>query len=170
MKKVIIGLLMLGMALGAHAGNEGAQADPASHARVLAEFDQYGGLFVPPGAVSSYSYQIAMDGIVQVITRTNGQNTPSKKFIKQLSYSELSNMQTLVASVRPGALFDPNPSGPSCQDAGTSRYVVYARGSEIIIGENTGCKTLSRKNATAADAQIMKILADIANSDRHKLN
>ncbi len=166
MKNWILSLLMLTFALNAKAGNEGAQATPVAPPSVLAEYVSHGGFFIPPGGVASTSYQILPDGTVQVVTWTRGQDAPEVKLIETLSNEELAHVKNLVAAVRPGKLFDPTPKSPGCMDAPSSSYVVYSSAGAITIGQYIDCKTLERENATAADTEIMKILSEIAKSDR----
>ena len=69
-------------------------------------------------------------------------------------------------SVKPGELVDPQPNHPGCMDAPSFQYVVEAPQGRIVIWAKEECKTMTRKNATAADTEIMQILSAIVALDK----
>lgn len=160
--KSILVSLILALSLFANAGHDGPQAaPPMHHAHVLAEY-VIAGFFVPPGEPTVRQYQIMEDGTERLITSYND-NTPQEiRRLKNISPEELAQVKKLVSEIQPGKLFDPNPEQPSCQDAPTLNYLVYQGVEQILIGQRSGCKTMKHENETAADAQIIQILEELA--------
>src|SRR4051794_8024237 len=102
--RILFSLILIAGALSAKAGNEGAQAAPQAPVTVLAEYFESGGLFVPPGAVASKSYQVLTNGDVQLVIWTRGEDAPTVRALKRLSTEELIHLESLVESIQPGEM------------------------------------------------------------------
>lgn len=159
MKKIIFSLLVLMFANISLAGNEGPQATPEAPPIVLVERLHSGGFFVPPGALMSQSLQVRSNGEVVKVERIRGnENSPKTTLILTLSKDKIAQVQQLVSAVRKGEMVDPDSQSPGCQDAPSSRDRVFQGAIEITIAETSNCKKYIHENASAADAQLIKIL------------
>lgn len=158
MNKLMMLISALVISFSAQAGNDGPQAVPHQEKNVVAEYVRNGGFFVPPRHPASYVYQILTDKTVVETIYFNGGASPKIRVLAKLNSQEWSRIITLVNQVKPGEIYDPNPSQPGCQDAGGSHYTVYNSHGKIQIYESYNCKQMKRENATIADTKIMQIL------------
>lgn len=163
MKTFLTLFLSLVLSLSAFAGNEGPQATPSTHGKLIAE-SIVSIAFAPESVPSSIRYQIYSSGYTQMVTNMRD-NSVFVKVLKHLSAEEVALINSLVEEVVPGALFDPNPSSPGCYDAPYERKVVYASKGEIKISEWFACKDSERENANHADAELIKILKSLSITD-----
>ncbi len=161
MKTLFLSVALVALGLNATAGNEGPQATPEMPTSVVAEYRSLGGLFVPPNLPHTYQYQILTNRKAVVITYMRSMNPPKVTILKTLSESEMRQFLNLVKQVRPGALFDPNPSAPGCEDAPAFFWSVNTPNGKVEIASKVSCKTMSRKNASAADQKIVQILTNL---------
>lgn len=161
MKSLFLSLALVALGFNATAGNEGPQADPGTPTLVVAEYRSLGGLFIPQNSPHTYQYQILTNRKAVVIAHMRRMNPPKVTILKTLSEAEMRQFLNLVKQVKPGALFDARPNEPRCEDAPSYFWSVNTPKGKIDIASKVDCKTMSRKNSTAADQKIVQILTDL---------
>jgi hypothetical protein len=123
-----------------------AQADALTPAQkgldasVLAQVITSGG-FMAPGAYNTTTYSIKTNGDVIRITlrgRDFVTGIPTEKLIGRLDAQEQLRLERLSARIRPGALYDVNPNGPSGADAPNVSYQVNQSGKAVTVALRTG--------------------------------
>lgn len=163
MKTLITFLLALGFSFQAMAGNEGPQATAQRPAKLIAEA-MVNIFFAPSTYPRTIQHQIFSNGYTQVV-KTMRDGELSVQALKPFSEEEMRAIKANVADIVPGAFFDPNPNRPGCMDAPTETYKVFSKKGKIQIFKRFACKTQSRENANDADADMIKILHDLARSE-----
>jgi len=161
MKKMILSALVFAFAASAFAGNEGPQAVPKAPPTVLVVRSANGGFFVPPGHVASRQIQILSDGNVIRLEWIRGENEPTVTPIVELTEKQTAKVAKLVAAVKPGKMVAENPDAPGCMDGPSFNDAVFQGETRIVIAQTSACKKYKHENATAADAQLIKILSGL---------
>ena len=158
MKTQFLVSALVALSLTAFAGNEGPQATPPMPPTVIAEYDANGGFFVPPNAPSAYHYQILTNRKAVRTTYFRSSEAPKTDVIKTLNDTEFKRLTFLVGKVKPGAVYDPHPDQPGCEDAPSFKFLVNTTVGTIVLSETIACKTTKRRNESAADREIIEIL------------
>ncbi|HWU43576.1 MAG TPA: hypothetical protein VN132_09065 [Bdellovibrio sp.] len=161
MKKIIMTLAILTFASLAKAGNEGPQADPSAPATVLAEYVISGGLFVPPNVPVSRHYQV-LSNHKAIEVKYFRSASPEVQVIKTLTDAEWTQINELINSIEPGALYDANPDLPACQDGPTFSWIVNGSFGTITIAQKRDCKQMQRENSSSADGLVVNFLNSLA--------
>jgi hypothetical protein len=164
MKTLLALMLTLGLSFSAIAGNEGPQAAPRPVGKLVAEL-VVSIPFAPPSVPGSYRYQINDTGYTQVVTQMRFSQETKVKALAPYSAEESQHINSLVQSIVPGELYDPNPEMPGCYDAPTVTLRVYTQKGAISISQRMRCKLSARVNASEADEEMIDILNKLSTSD-----
>lgn len=163
MKKITVLLFSVILSMTAFAGNEGPQAVPRNHGKLVAE-SIVSIAFAPASVPSSIRYQIYSTGYTLVVKKMRDGSVTSSA-LRPFTLEEITAINNSIKAIIPGELYDPNPEAPGCYDTPYERKVVYNNDGEIQISRRAACKGSERLNATLDDVEVIKALNTLIYSE-----